>query len=126
MGSGLLVTNAHVVEGTSRIEVNTLDGRTLQADLLGLDHDADLAVLKVDARDLPAVPLGSAEDLLIGETVIAIGNPFGLSHSVATGVVSARGRARRPAAGRPAGSVPLQPGIPAVGERDFSRGRTVA
>lgn len=91
--TGIVVTNAHVVEWTSDISVNTLDGRTLQADLLGLDHDADLAVLKVDARELPAVPLGSADDLMIGETVVAIGNPFGLSHSVTTGVLSARGRA---------------------------------
>ncbi len=92
--TGIVVTNAHVVEGASRIQVTTLDGRELEADLLGSDRDADLAVLKVKAagRNLPAVPLGHSGDLMIGETVIAIGNPFGLSHTVTTGVLSARGR----------------------------------
>jgi len=92
--SGIVVTNAHVIEGASRILVTTLDGRELEADLLGSDRDADLAVLKVKAegRSLPAVPLGHSADLMIGETVIAIGNPFGLSHTVTTGVLSARGR----------------------------------
>ncbi len=89
---GIVVTNAHVVEGASRIVVTTQDGRELQAEVLGSDHDADLAVLKVEGRNLPAVPVGRSSDLLIGETVIAIGNPFGLSHSVTTGVLSARGR----------------------------------
>ncbi|MEA2693195.1 MAG: serine protease Do [Acidobacteriota bacterium] len=90
--AGVVVTNAHVVQGASSITVTTLDGRELKAQVLGLDRDADLAVLKVDGRNLPAVPLGSSADLMIGETVIAIGNPFGLSHSVTTGVISARGR----------------------------------
>ena len=90
--SGVVLTNAHVVEGASRITVVTRDGRELQAHVLGSDHDADLAVLKVDGHGLPAVPLGSSSDLMIGETVIAIGNPFGLSHSVTSGVLSARGR----------------------------------
>jgi len=89
---GIVVTNAHVVEGASRIVVTTQDGRELQAELLGSDHDADLAVLKVAGRNLPAVPVGRSSDLMIGETVIAIGNPFGLTHSVTTGVLSARGR----------------------------------
>jgi serine protease Do len=69
-----------------------LDGRELEANVLGADRDADLAVLKVEARGLPAIPLGQSSDLMIGETVIAIGNPFGLSHTVTTGVLSARGR----------------------------------
>jgi serine protease Do len=90
--SGLVVTNAHVIEGASRILITTLDGRELEADVLGADRDADLAVLKVAARNLPAIPLGRSADLLMGETVIAIGNPFGLSHTVTTGVLSARGR----------------------------------
>lgn len=99
LGSGLIVdpggivlTNAHVIEGASRILVTTLDGRELEADVLGSDSDADLAVLKVGARGLPATPLGRSADLLMGETVIAIGNPFGLTHTVTTGVLSARGR----------------------------------
>ena len=90
--NGIVVTNAHVIEGASRILVTTLDGRELEADVLGSDRDADLALLKVQGRGLPAVPLGRSTDLMIGETVIAIGNPFGLSHTVTTGVLSARGR----------------------------------
>jgi serine protease Do len=90
--NGIVVTNAHVIEGASRIVVTTLDGRELDADVLGSDRDADLAVLKVKARVLPAVPLGRSSDLMIGETVVAIGNPFGLSHTVTTGVLSAVGR----------------------------------
>ncbi len=93
--SGIVVTNAHVIEGASRIVVTTLDGRELEATVLGSDRDADLAVLKVNARGLPATPLGQSSDLLMGETVIAIGNPFGLSHTVTTGVLSARGRTVR-------------------------------
>jgi serine protease Do len=90
--NGIVVTNAHVIEGASRITVTLLDGRELEADLLGSDRDADIAVLKVKASGLPALPLGRSSDLMIGETVIAIGNPFGLSNTVTTGVLSATGR----------------------------------
>lgn len=90
--NGIVVTNAHVIEGASRILVTTLDGRELEADVLGSDRDSDLALLKVQGRGLPSVPLGRSGDLMIGETVIAIGNPFGLTHTVTTGVLSARGR----------------------------------
>lgn len=90
--AGVVVTNAHVVEGASRILVTTRDGREYTADVLGIDRDSDLAVLQIDARSLAAVPLSGDEDLLIGETVIAVGNPFGLTHTVTTGVLSARGR----------------------------------
>jgi serine protease Do len=90
--NGIVVTNAHVIEGASRITVTLLDGRELEADLLGSDRDADIAVLKVKSSGLPAIPLGRSSDLMIGETVIAIGNPFGLSNTVTTGVLSAMGR----------------------------------
>jgi serine protease Do len=91
--TGIVVTNAHVIEGASRIVVSTLDGQELEADVVGSDRDADLAVLKVKGRSLSAVPLGSNAGAMIGETVVAIGNPFGLSHTVTAGVLSARGRA---------------------------------
>lgn len=90
--NGVVVTNAHVIEGSSRILVTTADGQELEAEVLGLDRDTDIAVLKVDARDLASVDLGNSSDLLVGETVVALGNPLGLSNTVTTGVLSARGR----------------------------------
>ncbi|MBU1003959.1 MAG: trypsin-like peptidase domain-containing protein [Proteobacteria bacterium] len=93
---GLVLTNAHVIAGATTITARLLDGREFEAELVGSDTDFDLAVLRLaDAVDLPQVKVGDSSDLLIGETVIAIGNPFGFSHTVTTGVVSAMGRTVR-------------------------------
>ena len=90
---GLVVTNDHVVEGATSITVTLSDGRELPAEVLGADRRFDLAVLKVKSpKPLPELTLGDSDDLMIGETVIAIGNPFGLSHTATTGVISATGR----------------------------------
>ena len=89
---GIIVTNNHVVEGASRITANFHDGTQLPARVLGVDPDSDLAILRVDGKNFPAAPIGTSTDLMIGETVVAVGNPFGLSGTVTTGVVSALGR----------------------------------
>jgi Do/DeqQ family serine protease len=89
----LVLTNAHVIASGGDISVRLKDGREYKADLVGSDADFDLAVLKLEnARDLPQVSMGDSEDIYIGETVIAIGNPFGYSNTVTTGVVSALNR----------------------------------
>lgn len=94
---GVIVTNAHVVAGASRISVMLRDGTTYQATLVGMDEANDLAVIRITARNLPVATLGTSEQLLIGEWAIAIGNPFGFvlgntEPSVTAGVVSATGR----------------------------------
>jgi serine protease Do len=89
---GIIVTNNHVVEGASRISVIFQNATKVPARLIGVDPDSDLAVLRVDSKGLQAAPIGTSSDLMIGETVIAVGNPFGLSGTVTIGVVSALGR----------------------------------
>ncbi|WP_309895653.1 trypsin-like peptidase domain-containing protein [Archangium sp.] len=91
--SGIIITNDHVIRGASAIHVVLADGRELEAEVIGSDANNDLAVLKVSSKQaLPAAKLGTSSDLMIGETVIAIGSPFGLSKTVTSGVVSATGR----------------------------------
>jgi serine protease Do len=91
--SGLVVTNEHVIVHASNIRVLMADEREYPATLIGADSDSDLAVLRVDTKTpLPYLPLPKTDDIMIGETVVAIGNPYGLSHTVTVGVVSAIGR----------------------------------
>jgi serine protease Do len=93
---GFILTNAHVIERAEKIKVVLNDEREFEAKIVGADPDSDLAVLQIDARQpLPSVEMGSSDDLMIGETVIAIGNPFGFSHTVTTGVISAIDRSIR-------------------------------
>jgi serine protease Do len=90
---GYIVTNAHVVARTVERKVSFADGREFDARIVALDTDHDLAVLKIDTDSpLPTVRLGCSNDLMVGETVVAIGNPFGFKHTVTSGVISATGR----------------------------------
>jgi serine protease Do len=98
--SGTVITNDHVVQGASRIVVTAADGKAYEAKVEGADADNDLAVLTVKAKNLTAAKLGTTADLMIGETVVAVGNPFGLSNSVTAGIVSAVRRTVRGETGR--------------------------
>ena len=89
---GYLVTNFHVVAEAAEIRIQLTDGRIAEPDLIGVDPETDLALLKVDVGPLPAIPLGSSRQLRIGDVVLAIGNPYGLTKSVTQGIVSATGR----------------------------------
>ena len=90
---GYILTNEHVILQAGPIQIQLADERKFEARLVGADSDSDLAVLKIDGtKSLPHLPMGNSDDLMIGETVIAIGNPFGLSHTVTTGVISAQNR----------------------------------
>lgn len=90
---GVVLTNAHVVSGATSIRVHSADKRSWTARVVGLDPDLDLAVLSLEgASELPTIPMGSSAGLMLGETVIAIGNPYGLGQTVSTGVVSSTQR----------------------------------
>ena len=89
---GLIVTNEHVIEGAAEIKVRYADGKEDEAEVIGSDADADLALLRASARGRPHLPLAEKDDSMIGETVIAIGNPLGLESTVTVGVLSARDR----------------------------------
>ncbi|MGB5917440.1 MAG: HhoA/HhoB/HtrA family serine endopeptidase [Phormidesmis sp.] len=90
--NGTIVTNAHVVEGADEVTVTFKDGRELRGEVVGEDSLTDVAVIKVDANDLPTVTLGNSDTLRPGEWAIAIGNPLGLDNTVTAGIISATGR----------------------------------
>lgn len=89
---GYIVTNHHVAGDADRLRVTLQDGKKFDAKLIGSDPQTEIALIKVDAKDLPTLPLGDSDKLRVGEWVLAIGSPFGLNHSVTSGIVSARGR----------------------------------
>jgi serine protease Do len=96
---GTILTNNHVIEGASRIRVQFHDGREVDATVVGADAPTDLAVIRVkpdkaekEPAEYPAMPLGNSDQLRVGEWVIAVGSPYGLSHTVTTGIISAKGR----------------------------------
>jgi serine protease Do len=90
---GYIITNHHVVKDADEIKVTLYDKRELEGRVIGSDPKTDIAVVKVDATGLPAIDWGDSDKLKVGETVIAVGIPFGLDHTVTTGIVSAKGRA---------------------------------
>lgn len=98
---GIVLTNNHVVDGADSIQVKLFDEREFPAKVVGTDPSTDIAVVRIDAKDVRALPLGDSDSLDVGDWVVAIGNPFGLSHTVSAGIVSAKGRTRQ--------DVPLDP-----------------
>lgn len=89
---GYIISNFHVVKDAEEVIVRLSDRREFQAKLVGTDERSDMALLKIDAKELPAVKIGSSRDLKVGEWVLAIGSPFGFEHSATVGIVSAKGR----------------------------------
>ena len=89
-----ILTNNHVVANADKITVRLSDNREFKAEVVGTDPQSDVALIKIDAKDLPVLPLGNSDALEVGEWVIAIGNPFELNQTVTVGVVSAKGRNR--------------------------------
>jgi len=89
---GLVLTNAHVVDGAKEVTVKLSDHREFKAKVLGADRSSDIAVLKIDAHDLPTVHIGDSDQLSVGDYVLAIGEPFGLEETATAGIVSAKGR----------------------------------
>ncbi|MCZ6644816.1 MAG: DegQ family serine endoprotease [SAR324 cluster bacterium] len=91
---GYIITNNHVVAGADKITVKLPDGRQFEAKLVGADRPTDLAVIKIEGKDLPVANFGDSDELEVGESVIAIGNPFGLEQTITAGIVSAKGRSQ--------------------------------
>lgn len=89
---GYIITNNHVIEDADEMEVTLNDNRTFKAEKIGTDPDTDIALIKIDAKDLPTIPFGNSDDLRLGEWVLAVGNPFNLTSTVTAGIVSAKAR----------------------------------
>jgi serine protease Do len=89
---GYIVTNNHVIEGSKEIEVTMNNNQTFKATLVGADKNTDIALLKIEAENLPVIPFGNSDDLKVGEWVLAVGNPFNLTSTVTAGIVSAKAR----------------------------------
>ncbi len=89
---GLVLTNHHVIDNADDVRVTLADGRTVQAEFIGSDPDTDIALIRIPAEKLTALPLGNSDQLRVGDFVVAIGNPFGFSQTVTSGIVSAVGR----------------------------------
>lgn len=100
---GYILTNNHVIEDARKLEVTLSNGKKYNAKLIGTDPDTDVAVIKIDAprEDLVLIPMGSSENLKVGQKVVAIGNPFGLGQTLTTGVISMVGRTLRASSGTP-------------------------
>ena len=90
---GYILTNNHVVDGAEEVKVALQDGREFTAKVVGRDPKSDVAVIKIDAKDLPAIPMADSDQVEVGDLVLAVGNPFGIGQTVTTGIVSATGRA---------------------------------
>src|SRR5450759_4677416 len=97
---GLILTNAHVIENSDRLNVSLLDRNEFSGEIIGTDKDTDIAIIKVFGSGYTPVRLGSSDDLKIGQLVIAIGNPLGYQHSVSVGVLSGVGRTMRTPGGQ--------------------------
>src|SRR5258705_570090 len=89
---GYIMTNNHVVDGADEVKVAMQDGREFTAKVIGRDPKSDVAVIKIDTKDLPAVPMADSDKVEVGDVVLAIGNPFGVGQTVTMGIVSATGR----------------------------------
>jgi serine protease Do len=89
---GYILTNNHVVDSAEEVKVTLQDGREFTAKVIGRDPKSDVAVIKIDAKDLPVVPMADSDKVQVGDIVLAVGNPFGVGQTVTTGIVSATGR----------------------------------
>jgi serine protease Do len=103
--NGLILTNNHVIEGANEITVKLSDDHRFPAKLVGTDPRTDIAVIRIEAKSLPVLALGDSDAIDVGDWVVAIGNPLGLSHTVSAGIISAKGRTRddSPELGEPSG-----------------------